>query len=185
MSQKTKEAIHITARFFGRQLDDDVLLMMAETLSDLPEEIVVDAYRSYLKNPKSKTFPLPAQIRDIIFPETDPESAAREVAARINHAIVKFGWSNAELAKEYIGKVGWGLVEKSGGWSYACQNHGVILDPGVFAAQLRERAKSELKNESETINTMIGVNQSEKTKLIENTKKVTGLVENILNKNHL
>jgi len=182
MSSKIKEAIHVTARYYGRTVEDDVLLMMAGDLADLPESQVIDAYHAYRRNPKNKTMPYPAQIREIIEPVVDVDSAAREIAARINHAIVKFGWCNAKYAEGYIGSVGWSIVERSGGWNYICENHGVVLDPGVFSAQVREIAKSQLKNESESIAKMIGLNQQEKTKLIENDKKLSGIVNMVLNK---
>lgn len=139
-----KETIILTASYYGRTLSEPVLNMYADDLQDLPVDLVIEAYRRYRRNPKNTQFPLPAQIRGIVAPEVDPDSAAREIAARITAAIPKFGWCNSNEARAYIGEVGWAVVERQGGWMYLCQHHGLELDPTAFQAQARELAKSQI-----------------------------------------
>lgn len=44
-----------------------------------------------------------------------------DVAARIEHSISRFGYSNPEEAKEYIGEAGWTVVSNLGGWDRVCE----------------------------------------------------------------
>lgn len=140
MSQKIKEAIILTAAFYNYNLKPEVLLMHVEDLSEHKEQDVLIAYNKYRKDPKNKSMPLPAQIVDIISPTVTDESKARDLAAKISESIVRFGYSNAEAAKNYVGSLGWELVRRSGGWSYLCSEHGLTINPSSFDAQIRNRA---------------------------------------------
>lgn len=144
MKQALKEAIVLTASYYGRTLNEAVLNMYIEDLEGIPINQAIAAYRDWRRNPKNTSFPLPAQIRGMVCPELDAESASRELAARISGAITKFGWCNAKEAQIYIGPVGWGVVETYGGWSHLCQNLGLSIDPTVFQAQVREQLKVRL-----------------------------------------
>lgn len=137
---RLKETIILTASYYGRTISEPVLNMYAEDLEDLPEDRVVAAYKTYRRDPKNKSFPLPAQIRDIVQPETTPEVEARDIASAIQGAIVKYGYPNEGLAREYIGPQGWDVVQRWGGWSHLCANMGVSIDPGQFYAQVRDFA---------------------------------------------
>jgi hypothetical protein len=49
------------------------------------------------------------------------EEVGQEVAARIQGAISKFGWNNFKMAEEFIGPIGWAVIQQSGGWSRICE----------------------------------------------------------------
>lgn len=138
--QDLKTYIAQIAAYYQRPLLDVVLKMYSDDLADLEYVAVIGAYESYRKNPKNKTIPLPAQIREIVQPVSTPEADGREIASRISSAIVKFGHSNAKEAEFFIGPTGWQIIQSSGGWSYLCENMGVSIDAGVFYAQVRDRA---------------------------------------------
>lgn len=144
MTNALKETIILTASYYGRTLSPQVLAMYVEDLEDLPPADVIATYKAWRRNPKNTQFPLPAQIRGIIQPEVDPDSAAREIASRIVGAISKCGWSQPKAAQEYMGDIGWEIVRRNGGWEHVCQHHGVSIDPGTFHAQSRDIAKSML-----------------------------------------
>lgn len=137
---KVKEIIILTASYYGKALSEPVLEMYAEDLEDLDPALVVNAYKTYRRDPKNKSFPLPAQIRDIVEPEPTPESGGRDIASSIQCAIVKYGYSNESLARQFIGPQGWDVVQRWGGWSHLCTNMGVSIDPGQFYAQVRDFA---------------------------------------------
>jgi hypothetical protein len=143
------------AAYYQRQLSDAVLIMYADDLSDLDFSKVRDSLENYRRNPKNKFLPLPAMIRETLDPQVDPDSAAREVAALITGAIVKYGWINPILAREAISEIGWQIVERQGGWMHLCQNHGVTIDPTTFQAQIREQAKSNLIHSPEAMNRVL------------------------------
>lgn len=145
------------AAYYRQQLPDAVVVMYAEDLADLDFATVSAALRAYRANPKNRTMPLPAQIREMLEPQVDPESAAREIAARITAAIPKFGWCNSQEARAYIGEVGWQVVLDQGGWMHICQHHGLEIDPSVFQAQARDLAKSRLVHNPQAMAKVIGL----------------------------
>lgn len=145
---RTAQAFAMVAAYFRIQIDDAVLRMYAEDVSDLPFDDVIAALVSYRKDPKNRFMPLPAQIRDIIAPVSTPEEMAREIAARIEGAIVKFGHPNEAEARNYIGAEGWGIVQRYGGWNHLCQNHGLSISPASFHAQVREQLVSAFRHQS-------------------------------------
>lgn len=155
-----KEIILLTHEYYhrGHPLSDQVLLMYAGDLSDLNEQQCVGAYTQWRRNPKNTKAPLPAEIRELVNPEqfVAIEAQARELAARVVGAIPKFGWCNPKEAKLYIGDIGWQLVERHGGWRYLCENVGVIINPAVLQAQIRDQAEGEIRYGSNVIAKKIG-----------------------------
>lgn len=137
------EAIVLTAAYYGRDISPDVLRMYADDLSDLRPESVIEAYTVYRRNPKNRTMPLPAQIREIIEPQVDDDTLAREAASRIVAAVPKFGYMQGQAAKSYVGELGWRVVDRYGGWQTVCRNLGDTLDVGTFQAQAREIARAQ------------------------------------------
>jgi hypothetical protein len=137
--QRIKEIIILTASYFRQTISAPVLEMYVDDLIDLPADRVINAYKTFRRDPKNKTCPLPSQIRDIVMPAKTPESSARDDAARIQQAIVKYGYSNPLEAESFLGSKVWAVVQSFGGWNYICTNHGVNIDPTTFYAQARER----------------------------------------------
>lgn len=70
---------------------------------------------------------------------SSPQDKGREVADRIWTAISKFGGYQPEKAKEFIGDLGWLVVEMSGGWSDVCNVE--LSDEGIRKAQWRGSAE--------------------------------------------
>lgn len=142
--QKLGVLIQNMATYYGRKFDRPVISMMIDDLQDLPFVQVEMGYNAYRKNAKNTFFPLPAAIRQLILPEPTEDMQAREIASRISQAVTKFGHPNELEAQEFVGEVGWRVVQRKGGWNYICQNLGVTLDATVFEAQTRELAKVEI-----------------------------------------
>ncbi len=149
LDKKLLEIISLTWAYYnrGQSLQDQVLLMYAEDLSDLDLDQVCIAYGEWRRNPKNKTFPLPAQIRELVCPEQNiaPEAMAREIAARITGAVPKYGWNNGKEAALFIGPAGWSAVERAGGWLYICENLGTKLSATTFQAQIRDQIEANLR----------------------------------------
>lgn len=142
---RIKEIIIMTASYYGKPISEAVLEMYVEDLDGLDTDMVIRTYKAYRRDPKNRQMPLPAQIRDMIEPQETPEAAARDLASKISGAIVKFGHPNENLARNYIGEKGWAIVQRWGGWSYLCANHGTVIDPGQFYAQVRDHAVDVVK----------------------------------------
>lgn len=134
--------ITASAFYYHRQITPEVVNMMIDDLEGVPFNQLLWAYNSYRKNPKNRTFPIPAQIREMICPEVTPDDQAREIASRITSAISKFGYSRGAEAREYIGQIGWEIVKRNGGWQPLCEGHGIHFDKAQFSAQSRDLAKS-------------------------------------------
>jgi hypothetical protein len=139
---KLTQLFAMYAAYYRVRLDDQVLRMYAEDLSDLELSDVRQALDFYRKNPKNRVMPLPANVRGEIAPEIDPDSAAREIASRITLAISQRGSWQSNEARQDVGEIGWEVVRRFGGWQYVCEQVGVTLDPGTFTAQTRDLAKS-------------------------------------------
>ena len=144
METAIKREIIVTAAFYGRELIDDVVDLYWKELKDLPLQRVLNAFAAYRRDPKNKTAPLPAQIRELCEPAISPEKFAINTATKIIGAVRRFGWSNPSLAENYIGKKGWKAVQEFGGWVKFCQNL-KPGDEGIVRAQLRDYIKSNLE----------------------------------------
>ena len=142
--QKSALGVYIanTAQFYSKEFSKAVVSMMVQDLEDLDFNKIIDAYTRYRRDGKNVFFPMPAKIRDLVNPTQSKETLANEAASRIRKAIGDFGWCNPLEARGYIGELGWAVVERAGGWSYVCENHGVDLNPLTFHAQARDLAKS-------------------------------------------
>lgn len=155
------------AAMYGKEIQRAALSMMLDAVSDLPADRVKIALREWARVSKNRSHPLPADLIAQVFPTVDDDSMAREIASRIVGAVSKFGWPNPTEAKQYIGDVGWGIVERYGGWLFVCQNLGVTLELGTFQAQARDLVKAQL---------MIGRTKNQVA--LQSGSKVTDLIQN-------
>jgi hypothetical protein len=138
-------AIRVTGKYYGKDIDLEVLTMMVDDLVDLPVTDVLKAYGDYRRDPKMKFFPMPSAIREMIQPTVSDDARAKEIASRVREAVSKFGWSNPVEAEVYVGSIGWTLVQRFGGWLHICENLGLNIPETTFLAQVRDLAKSQLE----------------------------------------
>lgn len=130
-----------TSAYYGQELRDDVLALYVEDLEDLSFAHVAAAIKAVRRDPKTTRFPLPALIRDKIAPQPTEENDAAEAAARIAGAVRRYGWTNSDRAREYIGELGWRVVQLDGGWQNVCET--LTEDNlGTYRAQWRGLALS-------------------------------------------
>lgn len=108
------------SEIYGRQFSKDSISLMANALMDLDGKRVLDALNKYMEDPKSRTFPMPGQIRDLVNPGVREEDVVNMAVARICEAMSKFGSYNHEQAKAYVGELGWEIVKRDGGWLDIC-----------------------------------------------------------------
>lgn len=175
--KELKKLIFNTAKYYGREINPEVITMMADDLSDLGFSDVLNAYTLYRRDPKNRSMPLPAQIRDLISPTMTPIAEAREILERIKHAISKFGYASGKLAHEYIGDVGWRSVQRQGGWHAICESD--IHVNAARQAQMRDVIADQIQygaklGQSQVFQTLpfnegevFGVQDRESTKMIE------------------
>lgn len=131
----------LLAEYFQKQLTQNQLRMYAEDLEEYGHEAVGHAIKKFKADKANKFYPLPAHLIEIMQPAVNPDHEAVEVMNRIWTAIAQHGWPNPKPAREYIGELGWAVVERYGGWKNICQEAN-DSDGGIMKAQLRETVKS-------------------------------------------
>jgi hypothetical protein len=141
------------ANYYDKTCSEEALTMYAQHSSEFPVDDLVKAFRQYSEDPKHAFMPKPGQLIGYLKPHIDSDSEAREITARLVRAIATHGYTNSQKAKADIGPEGWPAVEGAGGWAYLCQNHGLSIDPGQFAAQARGVIKTQIerRNAGQTI----------------------------------
>lgn len=83
-------------------------------------------------------------LRHRCCPEVLERDTAVEVSARVWAAIGRFGWNNPTDARNWIGEVGWYVVETNGGWVRLCAT-AQEKDVGTWKAQLRDHAAAAIR----------------------------------------
>lgn len=134
--------------FFDAPINELKVKMFAQELASFPAGEVGAAFSVLRKEAGRNKMPMPADVVKILFPQTDPNAEAQEAAARILQATSKFGYIDPEGAKNFIGSLGWRVVERFGGWKYICENLGVNLNASTFFAQARDVAKASIGREA-------------------------------------
>lgn len=137
------QVIGATAIYYGRRdITPTVISMFIDDLyvAGLSFDEAVEGYKLYRQNSKNRFFPIPASVIEIMRPEVSPDNLAREASARIVQAITKFGYDQGASARLFIGDLGWGVVQRFGGWQYLCENVGSEINVNTFMAQARDLA---------------------------------------------
>lgn len=150
--QQLKALVVATAMYYSQDIPDTVLEMFVEDLEDLPFIAVAQALKDVRRDPKTIRCPLPALIRNRIQPAETDENQALAAVSRVISAVSRFGWNNAGQAREYIGELGWSLVQLDGGWMTVCETLNQD-NLGTMRAQWRQLAMSQIQRaKSGTIN---------------------------------
>lgn len=136
-SQEIKKLLVGLAEYYGITLTPTRLAMYAEDLEDLDISLIAGAIKNIRRNPNQKFFPLPAAIREEI--QGNQRDEAVEAANRIVQAMGKYGYTNPERARSFIGELGWRVVEREGGWQALCERT-TNDDLPTLKAQWRELA---------------------------------------------
>jgi hypothetical protein len=130
------------AEVYGEKLGLDRLRLYLSALSDLTTEQLEEAINEIMRDPRVTRFPLPAAIRARVKPGDDVDSMAIEAANRIWEALARCGHNNPGSAREFIGELGWAVVQRQGGWGEAFSMQTETSDVVGLKAQWRELAKA-------------------------------------------
>lgn len=108
------------AMLTNKQLTQPMVEVLLENVSDLPQAEVLCVLSKWLES--EKQFPMPADVRQKIAPKIDGSDEVQEAVNRVIAAVSKFGYTNSENAKAFIGSLGWQIVTGTGGWKNLCEN---------------------------------------------------------------
>lgn len=118
--KKLKAGYVALSAYYQRPMDDFVVRMYVDDLAPMTFSEAVEAMVNWRKNPRNKTVPLPAELKAISKPDLTDEQLALESVSRIVQAISKYGHTNEDRAKAFIGELGWAVVVREGGWPRMC-----------------------------------------------------------------
>lgn len=128
------------AGYYQRTLENFVVQMYAEDCRDFTLEEIKWSFEQWRRGPKGSQMPMPMQLIELINPQPDISAEANEIAGRIREAISKFGYTQGQEARAYIGETGWSAVQGFGGWVALCESQ----DEPAKWAQIRELAKAKM-----------------------------------------
>lgn len=154
--------LFICAQYYGKtdispeQLSSTITLL--DRFFNKPVTVYVRAIENYMRDPKNKFYPAPAQLAPYINPEIEKKDVAIDLARAIIGAIRRYqhGWQSGycgingpywiyknqdfpsweAAAKEEIGELGIEVVKRYG-WNNLCESY-FNSQEGMFQAQLRE-----------------------------------------------
>lgn len=129
--------------FYDAPVSEMKVRMFAKELMDLDPDSIAKAFSEFRKEKGRRQMPMPSDVRNKIAPEDCSDRAlATEASARILTAVSRFGHNNLELAREFIGQLGWSVVKMQGGWNEICRCLGEEVPASVAQAQWIKLAES-------------------------------------------
>jgi len=91
-----------------------------------------------------ESFPTIAKIRELLGKgEVPNDKKAIDASDRIINAVEKYGSYRWSDAKQYMGELGWQIVQNNGGWENVCEV--TYKELPIVKAQYRESAKALLE----------------------------------------
>lgn len=136
--------------YYQKETADLTIEMYVRDLENYSFQEILRAIEKYRRNPKNKTIPLPANLIEIINPEINSKDIGQIVSAQLQKALTKKGsWWGVNMdtdkfkeeMREYLGDIGFTLIQKIGGWSVFC-NRAREANMDIFNSQIRELAIS-------------------------------------------
>lgn len=165
MKSEIAKRLYALAKMCSFEFTEYLLELYLQQFEDLDGQLVCKAIENLIVNRKATDkFPSIADIRGLVVPVAQPKQEAVMAANLIIQAVGKFGYMNYEEAKDFVGSLGWRVVEMHGGWSALCSmlNH---ENTTFYKAQFKELAETLLaKEKAGTLNQapQLGQGESEK-----------------------
>lgn len=106
---------------FAPEFEAEVVDAWYEFIGDVTAEDLRRVLKIAIQNCES--FPSLKQLREMAMrgdAQTDNQ-IGQDIATKIETAISRFGYTNEKRAEEFLGPLGWAVVEKLGGWARVCE----------------------------------------------------------------
>lgn len=132
----------LLAEMCSKTLSADLIAVYDQNLAGLGYAKLCAALDELMLSRRDRDgFPAIRTIRETAQPAVSPEHEAIEASNRIVEAISKIGYARETEAEEFIGPLGWMIVQREGGWVSLCER--VQMDElPTLKAQWRELAKA-------------------------------------------
>lgn len=185
--QLTKAAVFYDRGDLDKSRLSIMISVLEEEFQDVGSQRIIQAIIDYKKDPKNKAFPSPSVLHGYLRPIVSTDAQAQEIAGRITESISRFGYVGGVKAREYIGEIGWSVVQRFGGWAEVCRDHGVSIQPGQFFAQTRDmiKAKIEIDKAGKTNDSSLLDYQPKNQITHEKKNEVSVLVQGLVKKTEM
>lgn len=111
----------VLAEMCDKTLSKEMIAMYDAELAEVGYARLASAIRTVIRTRKSRDgFPSISELAQAAGAVKDAQSEGDEAANRIVQAISDFGWSSPASAREFIGELGWLVVQRAGGWESVC-----------------------------------------------------------------
>lgn len=129
------------AEYLQTTITDDQLVMYTKELEPYGKETLACAITQIKQGTERfyGKFPLPGEI--IRFIAGNDDDYALESALKIIRSVEKFGWPNPTEAHQFIGELGWSVVQAYGGWVNVCKMLDQVEKTGIYQTQFHKSAK--------------------------------------------
>jgi len=110
------ETLHLMLPGGPKEISKEVVIAWGRVLatSGMTDEEIMTAFDRFV--PIAERFPRPVDILTM----HQQGSTGSDTSALIEGAMRKWGYNNPEEAREYMGELGWAVVQRCGGWDAAC-----------------------------------------------------------------
>lgn len=145
MKLKFLERLRALAKLCSLELDVVLLELYDKTLATAGYEAAMRAVDRIISTRNARDpFPSIADLMKIATGVLDDGDNAQEAAHRILEAVTKMGRYRGDEAREFIGSLGWYVVQRSGGWPSLCTQV-TPQNASILRSQWKELALSAIR----------------------------------------
>lgn len=94
--------------------------------------------------------PTPRELLSIAVTCEDDPGNAEDIASRMVGAVAKFGHSNPESARKFMGELGWEIIQNEGGWSQICASMRE-KEVTIYKSQWKKALEKKIEHRAEQI----------------------------------
>lgn len=180
--------LNAAAAMTGVALSEDIVAIYVSAIAKNPGFDV--AFRGLMElftgMKPGRGFPSIEEIRAASQPPDQrllPEDIARDASSKAIAAVSKYGWPNADRAREYMGELAWRAVDRMGGWTHFCE----ILSSNnttTMQAQMRDLVTTLIaRDKAGCVDAAPALPQSQQLKNkqldVQKTNMVQGLIDDM------
>ena len=119
-SEKAIKAVTACAAVAGKSIDEFAMDIWVEAFLAFNKEELERALGFMRGCYREARLPTINEVECFAKQKLSAQEEAQRSVDLIAESIVKFGYTNPESAKNYIGELGWQLVQELGGWNNLC-----------------------------------------------------------------